>query len=307
MSIKDKKYISATIIFFTLNILTGKSISIISNYGYIAKQQNNLFLISLMFIGIIIIPVILITIIFAYKYNKSLKNLYTPEWDKSIILEVLIWIVPSFIILVLSTVTFTSTKLLDPYNEFNYLDNKKKNSLYKTDPIVIEVISLDWKWLFIYPKYGFASLNEISLPVNKPIKFKLTSSSVMNSFNIPGIIGQIYIMSGMQTVLNCVINYCDTYYGFSSNYSGSGFSGMKFKLHTLNIKNFQKLINRFVLSNRYLSKKEYLNIENPCEIFYNYDYYSTLPNIFNMILNRCVENNSICMNNIMKIDVSKKI
>ncbi|MFX5344356.1 cytochrome ubiquinol oxidase subunit II, partial [Acinetobacter baumannii] len=93
-------------------------------------------------------------------------------------------------------------------------------------PLRVDVVALDWKWLFIYPDYGIATVNELAATVDHPINFRITASSVMNSFYIPALAGQIYAMPGMETKLHAVVNRAGRYRGFSANYSGAGFSGM---------------------------------------------------------------------------------
>ena len=111
-----------------------------------------------------------------------------------------------------------------------------------TKPLVVEVVALDWKWLFLYPEQGVAAVNEMAAPVDRPIQFKITSSSVMNSFFVPALAGQIYAMPGMQTTLHAVINHPGEYEGLSANYSGAGFSGMRFRFHGVDQAGFDRWI-----------------------------------------------------------------
>ena len=109
-------------------------------------------------------------------------------------------------------------------------------------PLTVEVVALDWKWLFIYPEQGIATVNELAAPVDRPIHFKITASSVMNSFYIPALAGQIYAMPGMETKLHAVINQAGDYEGFSANYSGAGFSDMRFRFHGLSDADFDSWV-----------------------------------------------------------------
>lgn len=126
--------------------------------------------------------------------------------------------VPIIIIAILATLTWKTTHELDPY----------KPLVSDVKPIRVDVISLDWKWLFVYPDLGIATVNELAFPANTPVNFRITSNSVMNSFFIPRLGGQIYAMAGMQTQLHLIANEPGKYNGISSSYSGPGFSGMKF-------------------------------------------------------------------------------
>jgi cytochrome o ubiquinol oxidase subunit 2 len=128
-------------------------------------------------------------------------------------LELVIWSAPLLIIIALGSVTWVTTHLLDP---FRPLDRVKEGHPIAagTKPLEIEVVALDWKWLFIYPEQGVASVNEVALPVDRPVHFSITASSVMNSFYIPAVAGQIYAMPGMTSQLNAVINKPGSYQGF---------------------------------------------------------------------------------------------
>ena len=131
----------------------------------------------------------------------------------------MVWTVPLIIITILAVLTWRSTHALDPY----------KPLVSEHKPVTIEVVSLDWKWLFIYPEYDIATVNEIAFPVDVPVNFRITSASVMNSFFIPQLGSQIYSMAGMETKLHLNAREPGTYAGISANYSGGGFSGMRFK------------------------------------------------------------------------------
>ena len=196
--------------------------------GDIANQQGRLIVVSTVLMLIIIIPVIALTIFFAWRYRQSNKEAdYSPDWDHSTQLELAIWAAPLLIIIALGAITWISTHTLDPYRPLSRLDAERPVPA-EAKPLVVEVVALDWKWLFIYPEQGFATVNEMAAPVDRPITFKITATSVMNSFFIPALAGQIYAMPGMETKLHAVINKPGEFEGFSANYSGAGFSGMRF-------------------------------------------------------------------------------
>ncbi|MDE5285650.1 MAG: cytochrome o ubiquinol oxidase subunit II, partial [Buchnera aphidicola] len=143
---------------------------------------------------------------------------YKPNWCESTKIEATVWTIPILIISFLACLTWHYTHKLEP----------SKHLISKYSPIKIDVVALDWKWLFIYPDYHIATINKIVLPINRPIIFHITSNSVMNSFFIPSLGSQVYAMPGMITKLNLVANDLGIYKGLSSNYSGKGFSNMKF-------------------------------------------------------------------------------
>jgi len=127
----------------------------------------------------------------------------------------------------------------------------------------VNVVALDWKWLFIYPEFGIASVNEMAAPVDRPIRFNITASTVMNSFYIPALAGQVYAMPGMQTQLNAVINKAGTFKGFSANYSGAGFSQMRFNFHGLSHDGFEKWVADVKAGGGSLDRTGYLQLEKP--------------------------------------------
>ncbi|BAN99650.1 ubiquinol oxidase subunit II [Plautia stali symbiont] len=159
-------------------------------------------------------------VVFAWKYRATNTNAkYSPNWSHSNKVEAVVWTIPILIILFLGVLTWKSTHALEP----------SKPLASDVKPVEIDVVALDWKWLFIYPEQGVATVNQIAFPANTPVNFKITSNSVMNSFFIPTLGSQIYAMAGMQTKLHLIANEPGTFDGISANFSGRGFSGMKFK------------------------------------------------------------------------------
>ncbi|WP_343154143.1 ubiquinol oxidase subunit II [Buchnera aphidicola] len=205
-------------------ILNGCDSMLLNSHGIVAQQESSLILISFIMMLFIVIPVFFMTIYFSIKYRASnITEIYKPNWSESKTIETIIWIIPILIISFLAYLTWNYSHLLDP----------KKSILSKYKPIKIDVIALDWRWLFIYPDYGVATINEIAFPKNTPVVFRITSNSVMNSFFIPSLGSQIYAMPGMITKLNLISNDLGKYKGISSNYSGRGFSNMKFTVISL--------------------------------------------------------------------------
>ncbi|MCR3755697.1 MAG: cytochrome bo3 ubiquinol oxidase subunit 2 [Sodalis sp. Psp] len=187
--------------------------------GQVGLEQRSLILTAIGVMLIIVVPAVSMAFIFAIKYRASnIKAIYKPNWSHSNKVELVVWMVPIFIIIFLAMLTWKSTYELDP----------SKPIASNVKPITIEVVALDWKWLFIYPEQGIATVNEIAFPANIPVKFIITSNSVMNAFFIPQLGSQIYAMAGMNSILNLIANDPGSYKGMSSNFSGPGFSGMKF-------------------------------------------------------------------------------
>lgn len=201
-------------------LLSGCDSALLDPKGQIGLEQRSLILTAFGLMMIVVIPAVLMAVGFASKYRASNKDAkYSPNWSHSNKVEAVVWTVPILIILFPAVLTSKTTHALEP----------SKPLAHDEKPITIEVVSMDWKWFFIYPEQGIATVNEIAFPANVPVHFKVTSNSVMNSFFIPRLGSQIYAMAGMQTQLHLIANEPGTYDGISASYSGPGFSGMKFK------------------------------------------------------------------------------
>ncbi|MDB5828652.1 MAG: ubiquinol oxidase subunit [Variovorax sp.] len=287
-------------------LLTGCNMVLMNPSGDVAVQQRNLLVVSTLLMLLIIVPVIVLTLLFAWRYRKSEANkdaTYHPDWDHSTQLELVIWAAPLLIIIALGAITWISTHTLDPYRALSRIDSARPIS-GEVEPLVVEVVALDWKWLFLYPEQGIATVNELAAPVDRPILFKITASSVMNSFFIPALAGQIYAMPGMETKLNAVINKPGEFEGFSANYSGAGFSGMRFKFHGLSEGDFDKWVAtaKAEKAGTELSRTGYLELEKPSENVPVSRYGTVAPGLYDAILNRCVEAGKMCMKDMMAID-----
>jgi cytochrome o ubiquinol oxidase subunit 2 len=179
-----------------------------------------LLIITALIMLIVVIPVTIMGVWFPYKYRKDNgKREYKPDWEHSNKIEAVVWTIPILMILVLGIITYITSYSLDP----------RKPIESEKEPLVVQVIAMDWKWLFVYPEYGIATVNEMAMPTDTPVEFLVTSDTVMNSFFIPHLGTQIYAMSGMENRVHLMASEEGTYPGLSANYSGFGFSGMKFK------------------------------------------------------------------------------
>lgn len=269
--------------------------------GDIAMQQRDILLQSVVLMLLIIIPVMVATAIFAWRYRKARKARYEPDWDHSMHLELMIWSAPLLIIVCLGAITWAGTHLLDPFRPLDRISRQTRVT-EEHKPLVVNVVALDWKWLFIYPEYGVASVNELVAPVDRPIDFRITASAVMNSFYVPALAGMIYAMPGMQTQLHAVINKPGTYKGFSANYSGAGFSGMRFAFHGTSDGDFDKWVDAARQAADKLDRTTYLALERPSENV-PVRYFSAVDSdLFDAIVNMCVDSSKMCMNDMMAID-----
>jgi cytochrome o ubiquinol oxidase subunit 2 len=273
-------------------------------FGDIAQQQSQLIVTAVALMLLIVVPVIVLTLLFAWRYRSANKAAtYTPEWHHSTRLELLIWGVPLLIIIALGAVTWISTHKLDPYRPLERIDANRP-LVAGVEPFVVEVVALDWKWLFVYPELGIATVNELAAPIDRPIEFKITSSTVMNSFYIPALAGQIYAMPGMQTKLHAVINHAGVYDGFSANYSGAGFSHMRFKFLGLSPADFESWVQNAKRTGGELARASYLELEKPSEREPVRRYATVDASLYQAILNRCVDSSKMCMSQMMAIDAA---
>ncbi|WP_426336073.1 ubiquinol oxidase subunit II [Pseudoduganella sp. R-31] len=273
--------------------------------GDIAAQQSHLIAVSTLLMLLIIVPVIALTVLFAWRYRKGNSAAsYAPDWDHSTVLELLIWGGPLLIIIVLGLLTWIATHTLDPYRPLQRLDARRPLPA-TVKPLEVQVVALDWKWLFIYPEQGIATVNELAAPVDVPINFKISASSVMNSFFIPALAGQIYAMPGMETQLHGVINKPGIYDGFSSNYSGAGFSGMRFKFHGLSGEDFAQWVQGAKRSTVQLDRAAYAALEKPSTRDKVRYYGAVEDGLYSAIVNRCVDRNAVCMNEMMSENATR--
>ncbi|OYX89489.1 MAG: ubiquinol oxidase subunit II [Rhizobiales bacterium 17-65-6] len=284
-------------------LLAGCNFVVLDPSGDIAIQQRDIVVISTALMLLIIIPVLALTVWFAWKYRATNTSAtYDPDWHHSTQLELVIWAAPLLIIICLGALTWMGTHLLDPYRP---LDRIAAGTVVKQDehkPLEVEVVALDWKWLFIYPEQGMATVNELVAPVNRPISFKITASSVMNSFYIPALAGMIYAMPGMETKLHAVINEAGVYRGISANYSGAGFSGMHFRFHGVSDADFEAWVAKAKAGGGNLTRAAYLDLEKPSENVPVTYFAQVDPVLFRAIVNMCVETGKMCMSEMMAID-----
>ena len=288
-----------------LTCLAGCNTVLLNASGDIAAQQGQLIIVSTLLMLLIVVPVIVATLYFAWRYRQSNTTApYSPDWDHSTKLELLIWGAPLLIIIALGLITWISTHLLEPSRPLTRLSEGRPIAA-STKPMIVQVVALDWKWLFIYPEQGIATVNELVTPVDVPVRFKITASSVMNAFYIPEMAGMIYAMPGMETTLNAVMNKPGTYKGFSSNYSGAGFSDMKFEYKAMAAGDFNAWVAKTKAGGGALNRPDYIALEKPSIKHPVAMYGSVDPELYSKILNLCVADGSACMNKTMAADAQR--
>jgi len=276
--------------------------SVLNPAGDVAVQQGNMVVTATLLMLIIIVPVILLTLVFAWKYRQGNKAAdYAPDWHHSTTLELVIWSVPLMIIIALGALTWIGTHKLDPYRPLERIDANRPLPA-GSKPLEVQVVAMDWKWLFFYPEQGIATVNELAAPVDQPILFKLTASSTMNVFYVPDLVGMIYTMPGMQTELNAIINRPGIFKGLAAHHNGPGFSGMTFKFHGLSNNEFDQWIVRARQEGKTLDKATYLQLVKPSEREPVQRFSNVQTDLYERILNRCVEDGQMCMHQMMAVD-----
>ncbi len=202
--------------------------AVLNPQGAVALAERGLMLQALLFMLIVAVPVLGLLFFFAWRYRAGNKKAhYAPNWGSGRMEELVWWVIPLEIVLILGALTWTSTHELDP-----------RRALPGGEPLVVQVVALEGKWLFLYPEQQVASLNEVRFPAGRPVRFFITADAPMNSFWIPQLGGQIYAMTGMVTELNLIADQPGTYQGLSANYSGEEFAHMQFAAVTLTSENF---------------------------------------------------------------------
>lgn len=273
--------------------------------GLVAREQSHMMIVTTAILMSIIIPVIIACFVVAWHYRASNKRArHDAKWDHSPQIELLVWGWPVLIIMAVGGISWVGTHQLDPYRPLTHVAQGQPVSA-NDPPLQIDVVSLRWKWLFFYPQYGIATVNQLAAPIDRPITFKLTSDVMMDSFFVPALVGQVYTMPGMQTQLHAVINKVGTYRGMSANYSGAGFTDMRFKFHGMTKADFDQWVAKVRAGGQNLDTATYEQLRKP-ERNAPITYYAHFaPGLYGRILNRCVEPGQVCKSTLMAEDARR--
>jgi cytochrome o ubiquinol oxidase subunit 2 len=228
----------------------------------------------------IVVPVILATLGFAWWFRASnSRATYLPDWAFSGHLELIVWGIPALVVTFLGGIAWFGSHALDPYQALPS----------NTKPIEVEVVSLDWKWLFIYPNDGVAAVNQLVIPVGTPVHFRLTSSGVMNSFFVPQLGSQIYTMAGMTSQVNLQADQEGTYSGLSAQFSGEGFPDMRFDVRAVVPDAYAKwLADTKASGGAPLDMAAYAELTKPSKNLRPATYGAVAPQLFEAIVNQMV-------------------
>lgn len=241
-------FITVAIVGVFMYATQGRDIPVLSPSGTIADQQLILLLVTTALGVFVIIPVFILLFSIAWRYragNKKAK--YEPDMEGNHWFEALWWGIPVLIILALIVITHISTHALDPYKP---LESNVK-------PVNVQVVALEWRWLFIYPDQGIATMNFMNIPKDTPINLSISADAPMNSFWVPALAGQIYAMTGMTTKLHFMADKVGTFNGSSTNISGEGYAGMTFKVYSMEENDFEAWTKKAKNSPNMLTTKKY--------------------------------------------------
>jgi len=223
----------------------------------------------------VIVPVILLTLAFAWWFRASNRHArYRPDWEYSGRIEVIVWAIPALVILFLGGIAWIGSHLLDPPRPLRS----------NTQPLEIQVVSLDWQWLFIYPEQHVASLNHLVIPTGVPVRFSLTSATVMNSFFIPQLGSQIYTMAGMTTHVNLQADERGKYRGLSAQFSGDGFADMRFDVDALTANDFQAWVSDVRTRSGALDASTFAQLARPSRAKHTITYADVAAGLFDAIV-----------------------
>jgi cytochrome o ubiquinol oxidase subunit II len=255
--------------------ITQHEIPVLEPKGRIGEDEANLIGTASLLMLIVVIPVFILTWIFAWKYRESNKKArHAPDWEHNYIAEYCWWGVPVVIIIILSITTWKSSHSLNP---FRPIESDVK-------PISIQVVALDWKWLFLYPDYGIATVNYIQFPEKTPLNFAITADAPMNSFWIPQLGGQIYAMPAMRSKLHLIADETGTFRGCAANISGKGFAGMAFTAKATTEEEFDQWVHSVQESQKELNMNTYEQLAKPSE-YHPVEYYRLTENdLFDQIM-----------------------
>lgn len=248
---------------------------VLNSKGPIGQEESTLIFMSIGAMLIVIVPVFVMTYLFVKRYRASNNNPdYQPGWVHSTKAELVIWLVPVMIVIFLSYLVWVKTYELDPYKPIAS-DNK---------PLNIEVVSLDWNWLFIYPDYNIAMVNELVIPEKVPLSFRLTSATVMTSFFIPQLGSQMYAMAGMQTRLHLLADETGTYEGHNVEFSGEGYDTMHFQVVAKTIEDFDGWVKQAKEKTNPLDMAAYSTLSQPSTNYPITVFSPVVPGLFDHVM-----------------------
>src|SRR5258706_15526514 len=271
----NMRYGLLAVVLIGVATLGGCTEGVLDPKGPIALAERQILFNALGIMLAIVIPVILATLGVAFWFRASNERArYRPNFAYSGRLEMLVWSIPAMTVLLVGGVAWVGAHDLDP----------RRPIASEAKPINVQVVSLDWKWLFIYPEEGIATVNQLTIPVGTPVNFQLTSSGVMNSFFVPQLGSQIYTMAGMVTHLQLQADHPGSYRGLSANFSGNGFADMRFSVTAVSAEDFARWVDAARNAGPVLDAKAYAELAKPSAAVAPLTYRAVVPDLFNVAL-----------------------
>lgn len=263
-----------------------KGLSTMDSVGPIGDTERDLLIFTLLAMLFVLIPIVLLTIGISWRYRAGNTNsTYDPHWSHSWLIEMFVWGGPAVILVILAVITWVSTHDLDPYKAI------------KSDakPVHIQAVATQWKWVFIYPDEGVASVNEFAFPQNVPLDIDLTSNDVMNAFMIQRMGTQIFAMSGMRTQLHLLSRETGNFEGGNYQYTGNGFSKMRFTAKAMTQDNYQQWLNKVRTQGTPLNYAKFQQMAKPSTVDQPIYYSTVTDGLFADIIGQFHKSNDMAM------------
>jgi cytochrome o ubiquinol oxidase subunit 2 len=277
---RPAKQFAALAVLIGVAALGGCTEGVLDPKGPIAIAERQILFNALGIMLAIVIPTILATLGVAAWFRASNRRArYLPDFEYSGRLEVLVWAIPAMTVILVGGVAWVGAHDLDP----------RKPMASTTKPINVQVVSLDWKWLFIYPEEGIASVNQLTIPDGTPVNFELTSSGVMNSFFVPQLGSQIYTMAGMVTRLELQADHPGTYRGLSAQYSGNGFADMRFSVDAVSAEDFARWVDATRSAGPVLDQQAYAELVKPSQAVVPFTYRAVASELFGGVVSSVMQ------------------
>jgi cytochrome o ubiquinol oxidase subunit 2 len=244
--------------------------------GPIADAERGLMIDAFTVMMIVVVPVIVMALWFAWRYRAGRNARYEPNWDYSAKIDAIVWLIPALIVIAVAVLLWRSTHKLDPYREI----------ASSNPPLDVQVVAQDWKWLFIYPEQGVASVNQLAIPAGRPVSLRITSDTVMNSFYVPALAGQIYAMAGMQTRLQLLADKPGKFVGRNTQYSGGGFSDQFFEVVAMSQADFDAWVAKAKQAPGKLDPPTYAKLAEKSRLNPVVQYSTVEPKLFDAIIDK---------------------
>jgi cytochrome o ubiquinol oxidase subunit 2 len=277
MNARNLRYAARALSLCGIFVLSGCSyLPVLAPRGPIGAADKATILTSIALMLIVAIPVFVLTAFVVWRYRASRRATYTPDWSHSRRLEIVVWVVPAIIVVALGGLVWSTTHRISPY----------KAIASAAKPLPIDVVALDWRWLFIYPDQHIASVNKLVIPAGVPVSFRITSNTVTSSFFIPRLGSQIYAMPGMRTKLHLLADAPGTYVGRNYQFSGAGYASMHFQTIATTPTDFATWVQHMRGGHQALDPAAWRQLQKPVRGGPVISYSSVQPGLFDRIIDK---------------------